>query len=111
MELGIAHDGRNERHRVRIVEHPRHERAIDLQRIDGQLREMPQRGVAGAEVIHGEADAKLLMIERQHGIDQGIADRGDGDHQAGQRHTDGQRARRRISGSWRRRAQRRDERR
>ena len=43
---------------------------------------------------HGEADAELLVVERQHGVDQRVADQGDGDDQSRQRHADRHGARR-----------------
>lgn len=37
---------------------------------------------------HGEANAEILMVERQHGIQQRVTNRGDGDHQSRQCHAD-----------------------
>jgi hypothetical protein len=38
----------------------RDERAVDLERVDGELLEVGERGVAGAEVVDRDAHAELL---------------------------------------------------
>ena len=37
---------------------PRDERAVDLQRVDGELLQVGERGVAGAEVVDRDAHAR-----------------------------------------------------
>ena len=39
----------------------RNERAVDLEHVDREALEVRQRGVAGAEIVHGELDAEVLQ--------------------------------------------------
>ncbi len=44
------------------------ERAVDLERVDGELAEVGERRVAGAEVVDGDAHAELLdLAQAAHG--------------------------------------------
>ena len=52
-----AHDRRG----AGIGEHPLNEGAIDLHRIEGQLVQITERAVAGAEIVDRCLDAKLLQ--------------------------------------------------
>src|SRR5258708_14976015 len=47
------------RHGFLVLEHPDDEGAVDLQGLHRQLREISERGVAGAEVVDADADAEL----------------------------------------------------
>ena len=38
------------------------ERTIDLEDVDGQVLQVGERGVAGPEVVHREAEAQLLQL-------------------------------------------------
>src|SRR5680860_192826 len=44
----------------RIVAQPVDERAVDLHRVDREPFEIPQRRIAGAEIVHAERDPELL---------------------------------------------------
>ena len=55
---GQAHDGLHETGRLDARGDPVDEGFVDLQRVDRQLAERAQRGVAGPEVVDGEPDAQ-----------------------------------------------------
>ena len=52
-------DGRHHRRRIAGVVESLHERAVDLELADGQLGEVRQRRIAGAEVVDRDAHAVL----------------------------------------------------
>ncbi len=52
---------------VRVLGDAAHEGLVDLELIQGQAFEVGQRGIAGAEIVHGEADANIS--EFPHGLD------------------------------------------
>src|SRR5258705_1507096 len=54
-------DGRDERHRARLLQHADDEGAVDLERLHRELREIAERGIAGAEVVDGDAHAQLAQ--------------------------------------------------
>src|SRR5712691_9039573 len=54
-------DGGDERHRVRLLQHGDDERAVDLERLYRELREVAERGIAGAEVVDGDAHPQLAQ--------------------------------------------------
>ena len=42
-----------------------HERAVDLDLVEGEALQVAERGIAGAEVVHGDAHAELAqLVER-----------------------------------------------
>ena len=53
--------GVDERHRLGSVGDPRHEGSVDLQHVDGELSQVGQRRVAGAEVVDGHAHPERLQ--------------------------------------------------
>ena len=50
--------------------HLRHERAVDLEHVDGELAEVGERRVAGAEVVDGDLHAEIL--ETRQPVDGGV---------------------------------------
>src|SRR6185437_7616469 len=56
---GQLDDARDQRDTGRIRRQPAHERAVDLEHIDGELREQPEGGIARAE-IRSEASSTML---------------------------------------------------
>ena len=50
---------------VRLAVEPGHERPVDLDRVEGQVLQVGQRRVAGAEVVEDEPDAHVAQpVER-----------------------------------------------
>ncbi len=71
-----------------ILREVSHERAVDLDGIDAQRLQMPQRGEAGAEIVERDAAAEIAKrADEAHGFLDVIERRGLGDldHRAGWR--------------------------
>ena len=58
--LAQLDQGADQRPGLGRVGHGGDERAVDLEGVDGELLEIGQRGVAGAEVVDGDADPGRL---------------------------------------------------
>ena len=58
--LAELHERADERARLGRVADRAHERAVDLEDVDGELPQVRERRVAGSEVVDGDADAELL---------------------------------------------------
>src|SRR6187551_1927524 len=52
-------DGGDDIHAVRAGPHRGDERPVDLERIDRQLGQVAQRGIAGAEVVNGDIHPQI----------------------------------------------------
>src|SRR5947208_16328507 len=73
-------DGRDERHDGRVFQHGDDERAVDLERVYRELRQVTERGIAGAEVIDRDAHSErpnrfqLLHVRLDVFHDEGLRD-------------------------------------
>ena len=66
---GHRDDGGDDGRIVGIMAQVLDERAVDLQRVDGEALQVRQARVAGAEVVDGQAHAHLVqLLERLHGL-------------------------------------------
>src|SRR5207244_10754455 len=65
--LAELEDGAHDLAAVALARHAVDERAVDLERIDGQRRQVAQRRIAGAEVVDGKRDAHVM--QRREGRD------------------------------------------
>jgi hypothetical protein len=54
------------------LDEPRHERAVDLERVDGELLQVGQRGVARPEVVHRDRDTQALEGVQRTGARLGV---------------------------------------
>src|SRR5256885_298105 len=52
-------DGRADRGVIRVPPEIRHERAVDLERLDREMLEVRERGVAGAEIVDRDVYTEL----------------------------------------------------
>lgn len=59
-----AHDGIDDRVCARIRAETGNERAVDLDLVDGITLQVAQAGIAGAEVVEGDAEADRLQIRQ-----------------------------------------------
>ena len=60
--FGERQDRANDRPLVLVLQHIRNETAVDLQNVDGQAVQAGKVGIAGAEIVHGDADAQRLDL-------------------------------------------------
>ncbi len=60
--------GRDQGHRAGLGEHRVHESAVDFERLDGKLRQVAQRRIAGAEVVHRNPHAEFAHLLQAHDI-------------------------------------------
>ena len=57
-----ANQGGDDARRVLVLLDARDEGTVDLDAIDGQLMQVAQRGIAGAEVIEGHANSQRTQL-------------------------------------------------
>jgi hypothetical protein len=61
----LLHERADQRLALLVVFEPGDERAVDLERIDGELLEVGERGVAGAEVVDRNPHPRSLIAARR----------------------------------------------
>jgi hypothetical protein len=55
----------DDRRRLRIASQIHHECAVDLDLVERKRLQIGQRGIAAAEIVHGDADAERLQPPQQ----------------------------------------------
>ena len=68
-ERPSADDGRDDRRHVGVLGQLADEAAVDLDLVEGEMRERGEAGIAGAEIVHGDAHAERLdAVQRLHHV-------------------------------------------